>query len=61
MSVGGLHLLYSVEETASNIISGDSASFRPSSSAPEYSHPCLTKLTGIINCTKFMTEVTLRT
>lgn len=33
MSVGGLYLLYSVEETASNYVSGDSAPFRPFSSA----------------------------
>ena len=48
-------MLYSVEEQC---MSGDSASFRPSSSVLDYSHPCLTELAGNINYTEFITEAT---
>ena len=34
--------------------SGDSASFRPSSSVLDYSHPCLGEFAGNINCTEFI-------
>ena len=60
-SVGGLHLLYSVEETAGNMqVVTVPHSDPPSSSVLDYSNPCLIELAGNKNCAEF-TEVSSKT